>query len=51
MNNIEERIEKVFGSNIQAQPGVKEVMVGDILSGNRSRVNRELRERRKKWMK
>lgn len=49
--SIEDRLEKVFGSGIEAQSGVKEVMVGEILSGNRSRVNRELREKRKKWMK
>ena len=48
---IEQRLEKVFGSTLDNQPGVKEVMVGEILSGNRSRVNRELREKRKKWMK
>ena len=49
--SIEERLEKVFGDNISNEPGVKEVIVGDILSGNRSKANRELREKRKKWMK
>lgn len=49
--SIEARLERVFGDDLPVQPGIKEVIVGEILSGNRSKVNRELREKRKKWMK
>jgi len=48
---VEQRISKVFGDTLRTEAGVKEVMVGEVLAGNRSRTNRELREKRKKWMK
>lgn len=49
--SVEDRISKVFGGTTLDASGVKEVMVSEVLTGNRSRTNRELRERRKKWMK
>ena len=49
--SIEDRINKVFGNISLDASEVKEVMVSEVLTGNRSRINRELREKRKKWMK
>ena len=48
---MDERFKKVFGSTGLESSGAKEVIIGDILSGNRSKTNRELREKRTKWMK
>lgn len=45
---IEARFEKVFGKTSEAPSVAKEIIIGDVLSGNRSRTNRELREKRLK---
>ena len=49
--SIEERINKVFGTIELDEKAVKEVVVGKVLSNNRSRINRESRTRRAKWLK
>ena len=43
---LAERFNQVFGDNPAAISAMKEVIVGDVMTGNRSRTNRELRERR-----
>lgn len=49
---VEERFNKVFGEQgLLLDKTSHEVLVGDIMSGNRSRTNREARERRTKFMK
>ena len=45
---LETRFNQVFGDNVSAEVPAKEVIVGEILANNRSRTNRELRERRLK---
>lgn len=45
---IEARFEKVFGKTSGSSSVAKEIIIGDVMSGNRSRANRELREKRLK---
>lgn len=43
---LEERFNKVFSENPAAISAMKEVIVGDVMNGNRARTNRAIRERR-----
>lgn len=45
---IEARFEKVFGKTGEKPSVAKEIIIGEVLSENRSRANRELREKRLK---
>lgn len=49
--SISERMAKVFGESGFADETTKEIIVGSVMLGNRSRTNRENRERRNKWLK
>lgn len=48
---METRFNQVFGKMSLEESSVKEVVVGDILSNNRSKVNREARMKRARWFK
>ena len=47
---IEERFNQVFGKAAMPAGGAREVIVGEVLSENRSRTNREIRQKRLKQM-
>lgn len=50
--SIDARFAKIFGDSALADDKTaREVVIGDVMSGNRSRTNREARERRNKWLK
>ena len=50
--STEERFNKFFGAiDGGGNPAAKEILIGEVLGGNRSRKNREARDRRTKFMK
>jgi len=49
--SMAERFNQVFGESLAESGGAKEIIIGDVLAGNRSRTNRELREKRLKKLR